>query len=1214
MKMNFNEIQINHKDEIKLNLNDISSFLYKSGFLNKNKISKDKKELLIGNSKYNIINFFEFNTGITIKEANSKYKELLKSINLIFKHDSKYTLESLYNQYTEYTGRKIYLNIFLNSLIMLNYILTNFTEFLNLENNSDIIHEFQLDKKISIFSIDKVNDINDKSSIFYKLNELYDKMEQNSENKVNNLLIILIYIISLDGKLYVVDEIPNVEKLLEKFNLYNKIYVTNIHLSIILYIQMILLININFSSNNEKKSDNFSHYKNQFQELSRNELPKGHNNFTFTVYNNMPRYNNKTQILSTNRKLNHNIKSNNVEKNNIYNLDIPSFYLFNDDMNIDKENINAKIILFQNYLKYYSFYALSKNKIKSDINLSFESIQEIIKILSKEENSTKETGYNFFKEINENLIKKINLELNDFIDKDNINTIFNYFNINELIFKFMDTKNTQNIENISVKFINLIAKSNICYIQEPVDTLLNTNKQKDKDKDKTKSNRSYNSLTIKDLFTQFDILNFYLIFFHKNTEIKKAKTIHIKFNTFKCIINRENKKIQIYFNFSFIKERTLFHYLKHSSNILNLEEKYTDIILILREHKQYDITMRLCQNNFISNQLGFIFTLLIKRVSDFVNENKLNQRIVILETKFNNFNPNLQIYIKDENTKIKNRLLEIKQLILYPKFEDKFYVLSNYLENLVSLWNLIIFSDNDNEFKLLRTFEDNKLFFYLSRDNSNINQNSAENSSTLNSTNADNSITKSKKNLGVEYINIIMYIKNDENIFTKAMSFIEDLASDHDSVLEYKFTLIYDRFFIESNILMEPRMKRSVKIMYTLIDDLYMIAKNIKNENDINENDDNEEENEYYNYDIYLADSFIAVCNFHQYDIKADSKYHTIIYEFLSILSSCIEFILYILKNKDIYIPKFLYLLRTKKDNYYLFEYKESNMFIKKIKEFNSLIALDTKDCYPLFCFLSKKTQTNYTVSNDNFYDVFLRLFLNLNKVVESNEKLNEVFMHKIHKNIFYGYYDSFILIAFTFESVNFFNDFFMKNEYLKITNGEKFGKCYIILTEELSKRKQNYEILIQNMNDEHSIIVNKIISFNFNFKSSYFFINKKYSTMGFRKVEYLINEEINQVKSKIIPKINNNLTVLYKVFLNKSKSKENSTKIVNRIKMFMVGDKKINMYNNNCKNYEIILDEYIKEKNKMKAQKVEMRVFQLTEEAKNAENNYKNKKDCCIF
>ena len=1214
--MNFNENQINYKDEIKLNLNDISSFLYKSGFLNKNKNSQEKKDLLNGNNKNNISNIFEFNTAITIKEANMKYKDLIKSINSFFKSDSIYNLESLYNQYIEYTGRKIYLNIFLNTLIMLNYILTNFTEFLNIENNTDIINKFQIDKDISIFSIDKINEINDKNSIAYKLNELYNKIETNPEYngiKVNKILIILIYIISLDGKLSLEDEISDTEKLLEQFNLYNKIYVSNIHISVILYIQMMLLINININDDNKRKNDkndNISHYKKQFQEFSRNELPKGNNNYTFTVHNNMARYNNKTQILSTNRKLNHNIKSNKEEKNNIINLDMANYYLFNDDIIINKENINAKIIMFQNYLKYISFYALAKNKIKSDINLSFESIQEIVKILTKEENSNKETSHNFFKEINENLINKINLELNDIITKDNINTIFNYLNINELIIKFTDTKNIQNIENISFKFINVIAKSNICYIQEPVENLINNNKQSEK----SKSNRINNSLTIKDLFTQFDILNFYLNYFHKNTEIKKTKTIHIKFNTFKCIINRENKKMQIYFNFSFIKEKTLFHYLKHSSNILILEEKYTDIISVLKEYKQYDITIRLCQNNFISNQLSFIFTLLIKRISDYVNENKLNQRIIILETKFNNFNPNLQVYIKKENTNAKNKLFILKQLIQYSKFEDKFYVLANYLENLASLWNLIVFSDNEDEFKLLRTFEDNKLFFYLSRDNSNINQNSVDNSSTINSNNTENNNTKSKKNLGVEYINVIMYIKNDENTFTKGMSFIEDLASDRDSVLEYKFTLIYDRFFIESNILMEPRMKRSVKIMYTLIDDLYMIAKNIKNENEI-DNDENDEENEYYNYDIYIGDSFIAVCNFHQYDIKEDQKYNKIIYEFLSILSSCIEFILYILKNKDIYIPKFLYLLRTKKDNYYIFEYKESNMFIKKIKEFNSLISLNTKDCYPLFCFLSKKTQTNYTVSNDNFYDVFLRLFLNLNKVVESNLKLNEVFMHKIHKNIFYEYYDSFILIAFTFESVNFFNDFFMKNEYLKITNGEKFDKCYTILTEDNSKRKQNYEILLQNMKNEQNAIVNKIISFNFNFKSSYFFINKKYASMGFRKVEYLINEQISQVKSKIIPKLNNNLTVLYKIFLDKSKSKDNTVKIVNRIKVFMVGDKKINMYNTNSKSYENILDEYIKEKNKMKAQKVEMRVYQLTEEAKNTENNLKNnKKDCCIF
>ena len=206
---------------------------------------------------------------------------------------------------------------------MLNYILTNFTEFLNIENNTDIINKFQIDKDISIFSIDKINEVNDKNSITYKLNELYNKIETNPEYngiKVNKILIILIYIISLDGKLSLEDEISDTEKLLEQFNLYNKIF--------ILYIQMMLLINININDDNKRKNDNISHYKKQFLEFSRNELPKGNNNYTFTVHNNMARYNNKTQILSTNRKLNHNIKINKEEKNNIINLDMANYYLF----------------------------------------------------------------------------------------------------------------------------------------------------------------------------------------------------------------------------------------------------------------------------------------------------------------------------------------------------------------------------------------------------------------------------------------------------------------------------------------------------------------------------------------------------------------------------------------------------------------------------------------------------------------------------------------------------------------------------------------------------------------------------------------------------------------------------------------------------------------------------------------------------------------------
>jgi hypothetical protein len=176
--------------------------------------------------------------------------------------------------------------------------------------------------------------------------------------------------------------------------------------------------------------------------------------------------------------------------------------------------------------------------------------------------------------------------------------------------------------------------------------------------------------------------------------------------------------------------------------------------------------------------------------------------------------------------------------------------------------------------------------------------------------------------------------------------------------------------------------------MYNVIDDLLMIAKNIKVDNKSNENDDdqldNDQDKEYYNYDVYIANDFIAVSNYHLYDVKEDKNYSRVIFEFLSILSSCVELILYILKNKDIYISKFVYLIRSTKDDYYIFEYKNSNMFIKKVKEFDSLINLNVKQCYPLFCFISKKTETKYTISNDNFYDVFLRLFLNLNKVVDT--------------------------------------------------------------------------------------------------------------------------------------------------------------------------------------------------------------------------------------
>ena len=1230
------------RSTIKIVINDISTFLYKSGFLSKYLCDKKQIEILENNNKQDIIEYFEFKRAITSNDVSTKYSDLLKSINNLFNTGTQYTYDSLYYQYIEYTKSNIPLNVFLNCLIMINYIVTNFNNLLNISENNSFAELFKLDKKISVIEIDKlVHASTNKDSFSYKLETLYENINKNPNYKdlpVNSNLIILIFIMTYDGKIVVDRDISDILNLIQKFTLYNKLYVSNIYISVLLYLQMIVIINLYIRANKAKKSflTYNTNYSNHYFDFSLND--NNTNNPNATAVKNA-QYNNKTQLLSTGRAFNYNLNENNtnkIEENTQKdNYEIPNCYVFDDEIINYTKNPHIKLILFQNYLKFFLFYYLSKNKIQFTLNLTIESICELSKHFIKKNEEKEKEKENEKK--NENVepeivifihgieeynavLKSINISKINLLIKDNITNFFSTFNFKELLIKIMDFKTQTQIEMINNKYMDLITKTNIFYIQEPVTSLIT-------DKHSSNKNKTYNineNLTIKDVYIQYDILYYFLDFYHKNKDTKKTpKSIIIKFNTFKLTLNRENKKIQIFFNFSSIKEKTLFHYLKTSSNLLKLEQKYEEIITCLKEFKFYDSTIRLYQTTFRSHQVNFFFTLITKKVVDFIEENKYNNKITILETKFSNFNPNMQVYIKDDNMKPKNRMNLIRQKINSTYYSSKISVLNNYLDELSQYWNLIVISDKENDFKLLRTFEDNKIFFHLSKDKSNMgyngmntennnNNNIQVNTTSVSSSNANND---EKKDDGYEYLNIIMYFKNDEEIFEKGIQFMDNLQDDKNSVLEYKTTLICDRFFLETNVLLEPRMKKTVKTMYNVIDDLFMIAKNIKIDNENNDNEDNDQDNEYYNYDIYIADNFIAVSNYHLYNKKEDNNFSKIIFEFLSILSSCVELILYILKNKDIYISKFVYLIRTTKDDYYIFEYKNSNMFIKKVKEFDSLISLNVKECFPLFCFISKKTETKYTISNDNFYDVFLRLFLNLNKVVESKEKLNEIFLQKIHKNIFYEYYDSFLLISYSFEAFNFFNDFLMKNDYMSITKGEKFDKCYIVLTEEKS-RKQNYKILLDNIKDINNIAVKKIIIFNFNFSASYYFSHKKLFFMSYHKAEYLINEEINHIKYKTISNLNKNLNIIYTIFNRKKLEKKNLDKIMKNIKKFMNGDDKICIYDSNSNEFENILNDYNKEKLKMKIQKVEMRVYQLTEEAKSSQNNNSSnkKKDCLIF
>ena len=1212
-----------NRNNIRILINDISTFLYKSGFLSKYLVDKKQLELLDSTSKNDLIDIFEYNRSISSTDASIKYSELLSSINSLFRTEVKYNIDTLYYQYLEYTKSNISLNNYLNCLIMINYILKNFNDLLNLSENNDFLGLFQLDKHISILEIDNIDNLNSKNdSLSFRLEKIYENINKKPTYKeipVHKSLILLVYLMSLDGKIIIDRDIPNLSNLIQKFSLYNKIYVSNIYISILQYIQMIIIINLYIKANKTKKNFlayNVS-YSNHYYDFALNDTSTNAN--STNIKNNNNYYNNKTQLLSTGRAFNYNLNDNNIMKidedqkeKNAY--EMPNCYLIDDEIVNYPDNNGIKLIMFQNYLKFFSFYNMSKNKIKFTMNLSIESMCEISKhfINKKDELKNDKSDIVIFEELDDLTLNRLNINDMDLLTKNYITEAFSSFNFKEFLLKYMDFKIKNQIEKINNKYMDLILKSNNCYFQEPVITLL-SNRAKD---NKNKSFNIVENLTIKDLYVQYNILLFYLDFYHKNKDMKKTpKSIIIKFNTFKFIFNREIKKIQIFFNFSSIKEKTLFHYLKISSNILKLEQKYEEIIMYLKEFKLYESTIRLYQTNFRSHQVNFFFILITKKLADFLEENKYNNKITILEMKFNNFNPNMQVYIKDDNMKQRNRMNLIKQMISNSYYSSKISVLNNYLEELSQNWNLIIISDKENDFKLLRTFEDNKIFFYISRDKSNIYSSLSDNQINTTSVSSSNTSNDDKKNEGYEYLNIIMYFKNDDQIFDKGLQFMDNLQDDKNSILEYKTTLICDRFYLESNILTEPRMKKTVKTMYNVIDDLFMIAKNIKIDNDGNENDENDQDNDYYNYDVYIADNFIAVSNYHLYDPKKDLNYSKLIFEFLSILSSCVELILYILKNKDIYISKFIYLIRTTKDEYYFFEYKNSNMFIKKVKEFESLISLNVKESYPLFCFISKKTETKYTISNDNFYDVYLRLFLNLNKVVETKEKLNEIFLQKVHKNIFYEYYDSFILIAYSFEAFNFFNDFLMKNNYLSITKGEKFDKCYIILCDEFA-RKKNFKKLLDNLKDNNSVITKKIIIFNFNFMPSYFSSHKKLFFMSYQKAEYLINEESNRIKMKTIPSLNNNLNAISKIFINKNLENEKIKKIVGKIKEFMVGGDKISLYNSKSKDFENILEDYYKEKAKIKTQKVEMRVYQLTEEAKITQNNKLNnkKKDCSIF
>ena len=1333
-KNKFHEIM--EKSNININsieINDLTSLLIKSGYMNKFSFTEQQLDILnFSNIYYRILyDNLEFNETITTQEIAQKYAKVISSINNKFNVKSNF--KEIFKQYVYYTRANISLNIFLNWLIILDLIITNFQNLLD-----DSINNL-LENKINLYNIDSVNgNMNIDNENIDRLDCIYEKVKKQPQflNKdVESDLIILIYLLSLENKIVYNKEISNPTNIINLIQIYNKIYISNVNISLLLFIDIIILINISLYCNRTKiiTYENSNNDKKSFLSQKEKEKINNKRKSSFNYINNIK------DIIS--------IKS-----------EIPNINLFDDNIIFtkDMDEGSIKLFLFQNSLKLISLYHLNKNKVKFTINLSIQNIQEFLNNLNnalKEEKIRKKetelkhfsiqnknlfTSNNDFGENLKNYIKNnklkssrnntnnigknesyikanmshkpsnldyMNKELNPNIHlnyikimtQNNLASTFNNFIIDELLIKFININNFTDIKKLNTNYFSLISNSNSCFFIEAKIPFIPKEKEYNNEVSKmnneiidssvlltprlvrnssqtqiinfSKEENIIDNLSLKDFFSENEILNDFLDYFSKLDNKKFPKIIQIKLNTFKCYINQQNKKIQIFFNFSKIKEKILFEYLKQVKNMNIFIQKYQTIIKSLKDFKLYQSTIRISQTNFRSHQLNYIFNLLTHKIVDFIEDNSYN-KIIIYETQLSNYNPNLKVYLKDFSLKKKNLIMNLKLILFKSIYLNKIKFIIEYLGDMVDQWELIVFGDNQKDIQLLKSFEDNKLFiFFVKEKEMNPNKNLISMINNKNNNNETNDKKKVKnsflnlrkdsdnKNKEYEYLNIIIYIKNSRQDYIDILKTTESFLSNPNLSLDFKTNLICDRIFFEENIMNDNSLQTMQVLALNMIDDFFLVTKTlglINKEFNINNNQMNYSKitkvqlNENYNYDFFIGDDFVGVINNRLYDIEQDitKNFSNLIYDFLSVLSSCLEFIYFILKIKSIFILRFVYIIHTKNNCYYSLEIKNWNFFIKKISDFPSLFTVEIKNSKPLFCLLKNKKNSisikNITDSlEDNFYDIFLRLFLNLNKVVKK-EELNREFFTKLHKNIFKDYLYN--LVAFSYEAFLLFNDIFISNNYLDISRGEKLENCYIIPSEGYFDEK-NYKKIIklietqkyEEEGNNNNLMMENIFIYNFGIDFNYLFKNKVNILFGFSKVNYFIREYNNYIGNRIIYDNKKKKEILKKKLEEKKTDKKHINNILKLIEQFQLGNyhleeeinnnnkeeemTKIVVYNSHIDLYTSIMKDYTKQKIMVQTQKNELNTFQ-NEEKKINENKtifnevekINNKSDCIIF
>jgi hypothetical protein len=229
-----------------------------------------------------ICNNLEFNEKTNINEASIKCKNAITSINKMFNINA--SLEEIYNQYIFYTKVKVHLNQFINWIIILDLIITNFNDIFNFDKikcfNNLLKYKIEIFDINSIYSSTSTNKQNTNTlNLVYK--NLEDNPKYNNKNAYGDL-IILIHLFSLEGQLKINKEIPNSMVIMNLIEIYNKIYISSSFLSILIYLEIVILINMHLFSLKNKK--NYFEYNQtaKFNSIYKNmELTDSNNISTF---------------------------------------------------------------------------------------------------------------------------------------------------------------------------------------------------------------------------------------------------------------------------------------------------------------------------------------------------------------------------------------------------------------------------------------------------------------------------------------------------------------------------------------------------------------------------------------------------------------------------------------------------------------------------------------------------------------------------------------------------------------------------------------------------------------------------------------------------------------------------------------------------------------------------------------------------------------------